>query len=115
MNNCSVLDIPSFVGPQQVCESHGQPACNVIISILQVFATIGNWLTSVYLILALHVVPVCLFWAFLRIKLRQAASPHPHLQWLICCPPDLMVLTSIGIIAPSLGIFVEVDSPFLLF
>ena len=76
----------------------------------QVFATIGNWLTSVYLILALHVAPVCLFWAFLRIKLRQAASPHPHLQWLICCPPDLMVLASIGIIAPSLGIFVEVLS-----
>lgn len=90
MNNCSALDIPSFVGPQQV------------------FATIGNWLTSVYLILALHVAPVCLFWAFLRIKLRQAASPHPHLQWLICCPPDLMVLASIGIIAPSLGIFVEI-------
>ena len=76
----------------------------------QVFATIGNWLTSVYLILALHAVPVWLFWAFLRIKLRQAAAPHPHLQWLICCPPDLMVLASIGIIAPSLGIFVEVDS-----
>jgi len=90
MNNCSELDIPSFVGPHQV------------------FATIGNWLTSVYLILALHAVPVWLFWAWLRLKLRQAASPHPHLQWLICCPPDLMVLTSIGIIAPSLGIFVEI-------
>ena len=74
--------------------------------LLQVFATIGHWASSVYLILALHAVPVWVFSSAIRLQHRGA--PPPHLAWLVSCPPALMLLTSIGILIPSLGIFVEV-------
>ena len=74
--------------------------------VLQVFATIGHWASSVYLILALHAVPVWVFSS--AIRLQQRGAPPPHLAWLVSCPPALMLLASIGILIPSLGIFVEV-------
>ena len=73
---------------------------------LQVFASIGHWLSSVYVILCLHAVPVWLVSSHIRLGLKVATTPY--LAWLLSCPPLLMVLTSLGIILPSLGIFLEV-------
>ena len=70
------------------------------------FASIGHWLSSVYVILCLHAVPVCLVSTLIRLGLKVTTTPY--LAWLVACPPLLMLLTSIGIIIPSLGVFVEV-------
>lgn len=86
--NCSALDIPSYVGPNEV------------------FASIGHWLSSVYVILCLHALPVWLVSSHIRLGLK--VSTTPYLAWLVSCPPLLMLLTALGIILPSLGIFVEV-------
>ena len=70
------------------------------------FASIGHWLSSVYVILCLHALPVWLVSGHIRLGLKVTNTPY--LAWLVSCPPLLMLLTALGIILPSLGIFVEV-------
>lgn len=103
--NCSALDIPTYVGPNEVRE---ESFCNNNHRnmFLQVFASIGHWLSSVYVILCLHAVPVWIVSTHIRLGLKVTTTPY--LAWLVSCPPLMMVLTSLGIILPSLGIFVEV-------
>ena len=70
------------------------------------FTCIGHWVTSVYIILSLHALPVWIVSANIRLGLET--TNKPYLAWLVSCPPALMVLTSLGIILPSLGVYVEV-------
>ena len=103
--NCTDIPNDSYVGPQQVsCHCLKSGSNNIY---LQVFASIGHWVTSVYIILALHAAPVLVFSA--HIRLRSTSSAPPHLSSLVSCPPLLMILASLGIIIPSSGIFVEVS------
>lgn len=94
MMNCSDLDTANnrYVGPSEV------------------FASIGHWSTSVYIILALHAIPVWIFSSHIRLAMRSSstAASTPYLAWLVSGPPALMFLASVGILIPSLGIFVEV-------
>ena len=103
--NCTDIPNDSYVGPQEVSFHCFKSGSNNIY--LQVFASIGHWVTSVYIILALHAVPVLVFSA--HIRLRSTISAPPHLSSLVSCPPLLMILASLGIIIPSSGIFVEVS------
>jgi len=91
-NNCSIIPSLGIVGPTQV------------------FSSIGYWSTAVYVILALHIIPVWLVSTLTMFRLRT--SCHPSLvisvAWLVCIPPSLMSLTTAGIIIPSLGSYIEV-------
>lgn len=84
--NCTLLHSISVVGPNEV------------------FFSIGHWVTAVYFILALHVIPV---WLIGSLLLHRLAKFSP-LAWLISVPQLLMFLTSVGILLPSLGKYVEV-------
>lgn len=92
LTDCSSLHIPTIVGPQEV------------------FSSLGHWNTAVYVVLALHVVPVWLVSALALVKLpSQCAGPLQRpLGCLICLPPALISLTALGILVPSTGQFVEV-------
>jgi len=92
LTDCSKLDIPAIVGPAQV------------------FASLGHWNTAVYVVLALHFVPVWLVAILALVKL-PSRCPQPLQKpsaCLICVPPALMALTSIGILLPSTGKYIEV-------
>eukprot|EP00090_Calanus_glacialis_P021655 TRINITY_DN33428_c0_g1_i1.p1 TRINITY_DN33428_c0_g1~~TRINITY_DN33428_c0_g1_i1.p1 ORF type:complete len:353 (+),score=59.80 TRINITY_DN33428_c0_g1_i1:303-1361(+) len=89
---CSSLLIPTLVGPTQV------------------FASIGHWSTAVYVILALHLVPVWVVGTLTLFRLRSSCHPLlvAPLAWLVSIPPALMSLTAAGILVPSLGKYIEV-------
>ena len=70
------------------------------------FICIGHWLTSVLVVLSLHALPVWIVSAHIRVGLKTSITPY--LAWLVACPPALLVLTSLGILLPSLGVYVEV-------
>eukprot|EP00092_Neocalanus_flemingeri_P074780 GFUD01092537.1.p1 GENE.GFUD01092537.1~~GFUD01092537.1.p1 ORF type:complete len:334 (+),score=76.03 GFUD01092537.1:119-1120(+) len=89
---CDTLNIPAIVGPTEV------------------YSSIGHWNTAVYIILALHLLPV---WCAGTITLYRLSSHLPPLlvpptAWLVSIPPALMSLTATAIVIPSLGKYVEV-------
>jgi len=90
--NCSLLAPPAIVGPTQV------------------FASLGHWSTAVYVILALHLVPVWVVGTLTMLRLRSSCHPQlvAPLAWLVSIPPALMSLTTAGILVPSLGTYIEV-------
>ena len=47
------------------------------------FASIGHWLSSVYVILCLHAVPVWLVSSHIRLGLKVTTTPY--LAWLVAC------------------------------
>jgi len=91
-HNCSVLGLPQVTGPSQV------------------FSSIGHWSTAVYLILGLHVIPVCILGSLFFLRVRKQSPPDlvQSLSCLVSIPPVLMVLTTLAILIPSLGKYVEV-------
>lgn len=89
---CNNLIIPNVVGP------------------FEVFASLGHWNTSVLIILALHLLPV---WGaalslHCRLSSTQFSSLIPTCACLLSLPPALMTLATVGILVPSLGVFVEI-------
>jgi len=90
--NCLNLMLPAVVGP------------------IQIFNTIGHWSTAVYVILALHLIPVWVVGTVTLVRLRSSCHPMliAPLAWLVSIPPALMSLTTAGILIPSLGKYVEV-------
>lgn len=87
--NCSALDIPDIVGPGQV------------------FASLGHWNTAVYIILVLHLIPVWVVSGLCLSKLSNGPAMST-LRYLIALPPTLITVTSIGILVPSTGKYIEV-------
>jgi hypothetical protein len=90
---CNNLHIPNVVGPSEV------------------YASIGHWNTSVLVILALHLLPVwgvsiTLLW---RLSSHQLPSLISTCGFLLCLPPALITLATLGILVPSLGVLVEVS------
>eukprot|EP00092_Neocalanus_flemingeri_P021154 GFUD01022928.1.p1 GENE.GFUD01022928.1~~GFUD01022928.1.p1 ORF type:complete len:394 (+),score=58.36 GFUD01022928.1:105-1184(+) len=90
--NCSALHLPLVVGPDEV------------------FSSMGHWSTAVYIILGLHAVPVWLVGTLLLLRLAKLCPPalFHNLAWLISVPPVLMFLTTLAILLPSVGKYVEV-------
>eukprot|EP00090_Calanus_glacialis_P020824 TRINITY_DN32142_c0_g1_i1.p1 TRINITY_DN32142_c0_g1~~TRINITY_DN32142_c0_g1_i1.p1 ORF type:complete len:351 (-),score=61.21 TRINITY_DN32142_c0_g1_i1:68-1120(-) len=90
--NCSAMDLSQVIGPSQV------------------FSSIGYWSTTVYIILALHVVPVWVIGTMLLHRIKKVCLPDEvsPLSILISIPQVLMFLTSVAILIPSLGKYVEV-------
>jgi len=89
---CNNLHIPDVVGPSEV------------------YASIGHWNTSVLVILALHLLPVwgvsiTLLW---RLSSHQLPSLISTCGFLLCLPPALITLATLGILVPSLGVLVEI-------
>jgi len=89
---CENLSIPDVVGPSEV------------------FASIGHWNTAVLVILALHLLPVFSASVIFLYKLSRYQLPSIVLtcSCLVGVPPALMTLASVGILAPSFGIYVEI-------
>ncbi|XP_023349753.1 uncharacterized protein LOC111718407 [Eurytemora carolleeae] len=90
--NCSALEPTDLVGP------------------VQMYGSMGHWMTAVYIILVLHVLPVWLAASFTLFRLNSFCPPQlrPSLAWLICIPPAVMSLTATGILLPSSGVFIEI-------
>jgi len=91
---CTQLEtpFPSIVGPKEV------------------YSSIGHWNTAVYVILVLHLLPV---WIAGTISLHHISTSFPPSlvapsAWLVTIPPALMSLTSMAILVPSLGNYIEV-------
>jgi len=90
--NCSAMALPEVIGPSEV------------------FSSLGHWSTAVYIILALHVVPVWIIGTMFLLRVKKQNPPdlvHP-VSVLISVPQLLMLLTSAAILVPSLGKYVEV-------
>jgi len=89
---CDNLTLPSVVGP------------------VEVYETIGHWNTAVLVILALHLLPVwgAAFTFLYKLSSHQLPSVIITCSCLISIPPALMSLATVGILAPSLGVYVEI-------
>jgi len=91
MVNCSSLEGRTFIGP------------------VQVFESIHHWSTAVYIILAVHVIPIWTVSVLTLFRLRTVCcvEARPMLALLVCVPPSLMSIITIGILLPSTGPYVE--------
>ena len=80
---------------------------------VQVYGSLGHWNTAVLVILALHLLPV---WGVAASLLYSLASRSPGRgplvtsASLLLLPPALMSLATAAILAPSLGVYVEVHA-----
>ena len=80
---------------------------------VQVYGSLGHWNTAVLVLLALHLLPV---WGVSASLLYSLASRSPGpgggplvtSASLLLLPPALMSLATAAILAPSLGVYVEV-------
>ena len=75
---------------------------------MQVYGSLGHWNTAVLVLLALHLLPVwgvsaSLLYSLASRSLVTSAS-------LLLLPPALMSLATAAILAPSLGVYVEVTT-----
>jgi len=91
--NCSALLPPSLllVGP-------GEEA-----------VSLGPWSVPLFSLLSLHLLPVLLL-GIRTLRIVHSQTPSPllaPLTWLTCLPPSLLLLTSTGVLFPSLGKYVE--------
>ena len=99
----------------------------LLLLVLQVFSSLGHWSTAVYIILAMHAVPVWLVGTLLMLRYVFCIIEHHSiiqpsrlsklcpltlvwpLAWLVSVPQVLMLLTTTAILLPSLGKYVEVS------
>ena len=74
------------------------------------YASIGHWNTAVYVILVLHLLPVWLAASIFLFRLPATQLPTIIIpcSFLLSIPPTLMSLATVGILTPSLGVYVEV-------
>ncbi len=91
MVNCSAVDQGQFVGPAEV------------------YASIHHWNTAVYLILAVHAIPMWIISArvILGLQLTCVSELRSSLLNVSLVPPLYMLVSAIGIILPSTGPFVQ--------
>eukprot|EP00088_Acartia_fossae_P058693 TRINITY_DN6907_c0_g1_i1.p1 TRINITY_DN6907_c0_g1~~TRINITY_DN6907_c0_g1_i1.p1 ORF type:complete len:303 (+),score=12.87 TRINITY_DN6907_c0_g1_i1:116-1024(+) len=89
--NCSALEDGSLIGPKQVYES------------------IYHWNTAVYVILALHAIPLWIISSMIISKLKSTCESELRvpLLFVTLVPPTLLIFFSIGIIIPSTGPFIQ--------
>jgi len=91
------------------------PNCSALLpSLLLVgpgeeFASLGGWAIPMFSILFLAFLPVWVVGLSTLHIIRTQAHPSllPSLSWLACLPPSLLLFTSIGILLPDLGTYVE--------
>ena len=79
------------------------------------FLTIGHWMTAVYLLVLLHLVPVVVMTVVTVVKVPKScpANLSSPLYYLVCIPAALVMLAGLAIVFPSAGKYIEVSISYM--
>jgi len=87
----------------------GLATTDLLVGPQQVYSSLGGWTIPMVTLLGLHFLPVIIFTIVTLRPLRQQVHPLlvPPLTWLVCLPASLLTLTSLGILFPGMGKYLE--------